>query len=215
MRDIVIVLSIFLTGCGPMSLFENPDPNAMEFSMEGVKLIAREIPNGNESTTFLQESYSLGRERRLMVRFEKLTERMYSIKLDDTNKVELKIRIVAGSDPAEARANLQVCPLKRPWMMLATWDYAHPFDHTGRWQTQGGDYDPSECVSARSISADEPIDPETLIFDVSDWFRNYPRGRGENQGLLLKSDSELSVFGDRSGMYSPRLLWNESPSAVW
>jgi hypothetical protein len=88
-------------------------------------------------------------------------------------------------------------------MMLATWDAAHPFAGSGRWAAPGGDFDPAGCQPASQVNG------QSLLFDVTQWFIDFPRGRGVNYGLIMVAIAPVTILGDNSGSYSPRILWNE------
>jgi hypothetical protein len=59
--------------------------------------------------------------------------------------------------------DLELCPLEKNWIMLATWLAAHPFGPGGIWQNAGGDYADDNCISA--AAGDEA---DELVFDISD-----------------------------------------------
>jgi hypothetical protein len=217
-------------------------------SLDGVKLIAPEITDSQDPSSFEQRSYALSASRRLLLRYEALSDYVNGPRTENGHKIQLLIspatlptptptspfaavsRANPDPDPASlapapspspsasptpqpnpallaAVASIKACPLKRNWMMAATWKRAHPFSRQGRWSSEGGDYDPAECVAATATQGD------FAAFDVTPWFVNYVRGRRQNYGLILIHDpgnSATEVSGDASGAYSPRIQWTKS-----
>ncbi|NDF15675.1 hypothetical protein EB061_10190, partial [bacterium] len=173
------------------------------YSMDGVKLISPQIQRGDDPSTFGQNHYTLSPTQRLLLRFESLSSKVAAIQVSGGKKVEFE---VTPTDPAQlesAKASLSLCPLTQNWMMLATWENAHPFGNNGQWSTAGGDYEPLGCVRAARTEGD------SLFFDITRWVIDYPRGRNENFGQLLLSDSNQQIFGEKSGSHSPRIHWLE------
>ncbi len=195
--------SAFITGCGLE--MGTTDPTAREYSLDAVKQIGSGI-NGRDRATFTQDRYAIGPERRVLLKYEKLMERVPYVRTDSGNEVVLKVWVLGDAAAVTAaRASLKVCPLTRNWMMYASWDRAHTM--VGGGWTPGGEVDMEGCVSH---SAPGSGDSEGLVhFKVTRWFLDYPVARDVNYGLALLSDVEVNIVGDRSGSRSPRLGWRQ------
>jgi hypothetical protein len=200
---IVLALLCGAPACAPLSQ-EEGQPIPQVRSLDGVKLIDTGITDGYDKATYVQDQYSLRPgESRLLLRFNSLNSKVDQIRVDGNNKVELDVSLKGGQDANIVKAALEVCPVSKNWMMLATWENAAPFGDSGRWLSSGGDYESAGCVRAFDASS------TTLKFDVTQWFINYLQGRRVNFGLILISDRPVVILGENSGSLSPRLLWNE------
>jgi hypothetical protein len=115
------------------------------------------------------------------------------------------VQLTALSDVNAAVASLQVCGLSKHFFMFSTWMTVESFDQRGRWQTPGGDYDPSECAKGTISDATTG----EIQFDVTKWFNDYEKARGANYGLIVLSSQVVQIAGDTSGGEFPRLLWSE------
>jgi hypothetical protein len=201
MRKLLMAITaLTLTGCGDMRLGGDFPTETHEYTMEGTKLIATGIDDGRNETTMQQPEYQLSQERRLLLRFNDLDSHVSKIKVGGENKVELQVTLAGDVDPVAGKEILEACPITRQWSMLATWNAVSP---TGGWSRAGGDHDSAGCF--KPYKAED----KTLYFDASRWFIDYPRGRKVNHGLMLKASSPITVVGDVSGSYSPRLKWNQ------
>lgn len=179
-----------------------------EFSIDGVKLIYPSMAKPDASDSFAQATYQIDANRRLLLRFESFSRKASEVVLTEKEGVEIQVGLLAGQDPTQAVASLKLCPILKNWMMLATWDAAHPFHSSGRWSKPGGDYDVSECMSAQA----KPKEGATvipLVFNVTSWFRNTVRGRGQDLGLVLIADRSWEIAGDQSTSYSPRISYRK------
>jgi hypothetical protein len=200
-------LTALVSACGP--LMDRPSYEEQKsYSLDGVKLITPSIRRGDDPSTFLQPEFRVGPDRRLLLRFESLKDHMSDVKTDESQnqkyKVEMRLTLVQAAQQADAIASFKLCPILtgKPWMQAATWKRVDPFD---TWDNEGGDFDAEGCVrSEKSGDAD-------LVFNITDWFKNYARGRKSNQGLILIPDSGyFTVVGTRggsSGAHSPRMSW--------
>ncbi len=204
----LILLSALIQACGPIVALE---PKVHEYSMDGVKLLSADVSRGDDPRLSAQAEYTISPRHHLMLRLQEVNQRKDSIRVSDLERVELKLHLTRTLDPSTSqdefdttiRPSIQVCPITKSWMMLATWNYAHPFSKDGTWSQGGGDYDPNGCVHALRLEG------QNLIFDVTRWFIDYPRGRGANYGLVVIADREWTISGEKSGSHSPRLLWKE------
>ena len=61
------------------------------------------------------------------------------------------------------------------------------------------------CRRARTPS----YKPDRLLFDMTQWFIDYPRGRGLNYGWVLTASDSVEVIGDSSPSLSPRVLFEK------
>jgi hypothetical protein len=172
-----------------------------ERTLDGVKLIAPGIEDREDPSSFEQARYELAPDRRLLLRYETLSESAKEVRTEGGRKVEVLLAPETASDLSAVQASVKICPLKRNWMMAATWRRAHPFSPEGYWSTAGGDFDPGECISGSSATAG------FVVFDATPWFLNYVRGRDQNFGLILVSDRNVAIAGDANGSFSPRIRW--------
>jgi hypothetical protein len=181
-----------------------PEPVHHVRSLNGVKLISPEIGSPYDPGTVSQAQYALSDRRRLLLRFEELTQQSSGILISENRKLEAQVTLGSDGEAADAETALLLCPVTRNWMMLATWERAHPFSDDGRWENAGGDYEASGCVKPHRR------EKRAVWFDVSQWFLDYPRGRGINYGFILVAAQALTVEGDASASDSPRLLWQQN-----
>jgi hypothetical protein len=166
------------------------------------------MPKPDASDSFYQATYRVDSSRRLLLRFESFSRKASEVVLTEKDGVEIQIGLLAGQDQDQAIASLKLCPILKNWMMLATWEMAHPFHSSGRWGNPGGDYDTSECMTAQA----KPKEGATvipLVFNVTPWFRNTVRGRGQDLGLVLVADRAWEIAGDQSTAYSPRISYRK------
>lgn len=167
------------------------------YSIDGIKLITPSITAGDDASSFGQPEYTLATDRRLLLRFESLRSHIDAVRLDGGRKVELRLTLARGQASA-----LTVCPLLRSWMMLATWQRAHPIGRAGEWDRDGGDMDESGCVTG-------VVSGQNVLFNLTGWFVDYVRGRGVNHGVVVLASEAVTVVGETSGGSSPRMLWVE------
>jgi len=215
MRRLTIKLTLVgmlcFVGCGKYGSWGEPPLATMQLGLDGVKLIERGETRGDLPGFYNQDAYQLDPGRRLLLRFEAFSSEVERVNIEGTNKVWLEITALKPEIADLAVTALQLCPLTRPWMMLATWDYGHPFGGAGRWNEPGGDRDLAGCMAPVLKEAGEAA----LRFDVTKWFSDYPRGRGENFGFVLIATSTINLHGDRSGSFAPRFFFDSyTPSFV-
>lgn len=217
---LAFMASLSLIGCGmslhPGSAFQTPQVEKMRTTDE-TKLIVNGLSDGNNPATYMQPSYTLNGERRLLLKRTDFLTNADKIIVVNGGKVVLRVTLIDQLANERAIESLSLCPLTTDWMLLATWDRAHPFSKRGLWRRAGGDYDEASCVHPvaenplpkTELAKDTDVAPAHLYFDVSEWFLDYAQGRGVDLGFVLKTGIELEIYGDASGPYSPRIYWNE------
>jgi hypothetical protein len=183
--------------------------------VNGVKYISPSVNDPRDSSTLNQLTYKLpyNDSGRLLMRLENLQGFTDGIIVDESHRVYLTIGIQNNSI-LEADTSLRICPLHKNWMMLATWDYAHPFPGNGRWDRPGGDIVESNCISGRQLYLQDGSEfyqnnsfKDLVFFDVTDWYIRYS-GNKENFGFALLNDAhEITIRGDADGSNGPRLRW--------
>lgn len=194
----LIGICFLLSGC---ELVESRTISTMQLSMDGVKLIALHVAQGDAPHTFDQTSYQVDEDQRLLLRLESLMSEVDKISVEGGKKVWLEVAVPTAEEASNAAADLELCPITRNWMMLATWIYAHPFG-AGTWDQPGADLDEAGCMRGSVKDSGKVIQ-----FDATKWFVDYPRGRRENYGLALVAKDAVMVMGERGGSYSPRLVF--------
>lgn len=196
-----------LAGCELVSTNNSPPPrrivHTVAYDFDAVKQISSSIFSPDDDSTMLAKRYTVSPSSRVLVRFEKLRKKIGNFIYAEDNPMLVHIRITPETDPAVAQANLKVCPLKKTWMMLATWREAYPSSGEGHWSKRGGDFNPARCRTAIAMDGD------TLDFDVSDWAQDDVRARGKNRGLIVISSEDVEIYGDSSS-FAPSLTWTES-----
>ena len=212
--SILFTLLMILQGCGDGSLgTESSGDTTTEKKLfaGGVKLIASGISDPRDPSSMQQNTYTLNSNRRLLTRLEGMGDRSERAIVDG----EVRMYIVISSEAfIENRGTfetaLEVCPITSNWMMLATWDRAHPFPtSSGNWDSRGGDFSSTDCVTA-DTSYEIPEGKESsMYFDVSDWYLFYVRSRNRNFGLMVKTDQELVIYGDEDSLRAPHFIWQE------
>jgi len=197
-----IVASI-LGGCGQLG--GTPTPYPLDTPFDGVKLVSTSITDAQDPRTMTQETYAISSTSRLLIRLEDFLQKMDSVSLANNAPVSVILTLDQASGAALAQANFQVCPLLKNWMMLATWRRAYPMGSDGNWSQAGGDYEPSACISVKSVTGTD------VTFDVTPWFVNYIKGRSLNYGLVLISNTATSITikGDQDAYHAPRMEWNQ------
>jgi len=197
-----------VAGCAPIGMgsgYEDP-PKPMIYAFDIVKRIEPGVTAEADPNEFKQDVYGLGPQARLLMRFKDLLPHVSDVRIDGDNKVQVQLTVVGDAADAAAAADaISVCALTRHFMMFATWDAAHQFGTTGRWKTPGGDFDRAEC--AKGTVSDK--DKQAVVFDVTQWFIDYPKARNANYGLIATSAKPVEIAGDTSGSAYPRLLWSE------
>lgn len=213
-RNILTILGslALLTACGKFPLGNQVD---REKVMDGVKLISPSIPNDTDASAMLQNDYVVSDQQRLLLRYEAFSASVSQVITSDQTRVNVTITLKDEKDSDVALKSMQLCPLNRDWMMAATWSWAVPAPG-GRWTQAGGDFDPKGCLNA-APSVIAPIDKALIIFDVTNWVKDYAYGRNQNYGLILISKAPIKIYGDGSAYQAPKLKWQEYAVAgpVW
>ena len=193
--------ALVLCGCGT-DWYTPPRPatTSMEIPLDGVKLLSPDIRDPHDERTFQQAEYEIHPKQILLLRYEKLGENYQAISTDNGKTIVLKLSVLVGQHTG--RSPLEVCPVTRNWTMHATWQLAHPFGGKGIWNTPGGDFARSGCVTGNQKG-------RGVTFDVTRWYIDYARARRENLGLLLKSDSPVRISGELDGEGAPRLFFEK------
>jgi len=206
---LVFLMSSVLFSCGDMSLDEGSSDNLYEQRQyaTGIKLISTNITNPRAENTMNQSLYTLSSTSRLLVRLEGIDKRTGNAVVDQEKRMFMAI---SSSDFEENKetysSKIEVCPISKNWMMLATWNQAHPFpDSNGKWKKKGGDYAEEDCVTADLSYPDGRED--SLYFDVSDWYVYYVQSHKKNYGLVIKVDGEVEIFGEEDTLRAPRFIW--------
>ena len=173
----------------------------------GVKLISKNISDPRDKRTFQQANYTIGPSSRLLTRLEGMNDRAGRAVVDGDKRMYMA---VSSDDFKVNKSNLaaqvSICPLTTNWMMLATWNKAHPFPTKGsKWKNAGGDIAQVDCVTADVSYPDQEDD--TLYFDISDWYIFYVKSRSRNFGLMIKATTDVVIFGDENSMKGPRFIW--------
>ena len=195
-----------LSGCGDFLSdlnFGDTDPiiSDHEFPPELVKSISEGNETQTDPTTFRQAQYTLGSSSHLLIQANNLGEKFADVYINEKSRAYFVVSLPSiEANPLLEKISL--CPLERPWMMLATWNAAHPFDSTGRWSTPGGDYAQSDCLNPEKNAAD-------LSFDISDWVQHNVVTRDLSYGLILRSEEPLTIIGDATTSKPPRFKWKE------
>ncbi|MCF8060220.1 MAG: hypothetical protein K9K67_13045 [Bacteriovoracaceae bacterium] len=209
LKRLFILITLPLLSCG--KIFDPSVDQADVFtkevrSLNGVKLIKPSLTTANNSDSYQQQVYNLGPQGRLLLRLENLSELSGGVVIQDEKRMYFQVTPFANQDLTAIRNGVNLCPLTRNWMMLATWFNAHPFPGgTGAWNSPGGDYLESECITAEIPS--EELSEDKIYFDVSDWFVQYNQSRGQNYGWVITSIETLVIYGDSHLNFAPKLIW--------
>jgi hypothetical protein len=209
-RVMVGLLALTLGGCGKMFIGGNGPSISQSYLLDGVKLIAPWITEGDSAGAYGLSAYRVSSDSRLLLRYESFSKHTESVDLGSDGSKKVIVQVTVSSDPAEARERLELCPLQADWMMLATWQQAHPFGLSGQWKAAGADYDELGCQKAEPVPAapGPTFKAERLEFDMTQWFKDYPRGSNRNYGWVLLSDGLVKVIGETSASESPRVLFD-------
>lgn len=206
---LVFLMSSVLFSCGDMSLDEGSSDNLFEQRQyaTGIKLISTNITNPRAENTMNQSLYTLSSTSRLLVRLEGIDKRTGNAVVDQEKRMFMAISSSDFDENKETYSSkIEVCPISKNWMMLATWERAHPFPTaSGRWSQRGGDILEGECIRS-DLTYKDPLS-NTIYFDVSDWFIYYVKSRGENFGLMVKSSTVINLYGDADLTRGPRFIW--------
>lgn len=200
-RFILFTMTLMLCACGLPLDESNMVVYPETYHIDQIKLISTEIIDPKDTRTYNQATYVISATTRLLMRFKDASEKSDSVYPDKEHRVYIQVELVRKEDDKKALAHLAVCPIVSQWFILATWKKSIPPAKYGYWNTEGGDLGP-DC--SKAIRLDEK-NSSRISFDVTDWYLNYPKGRGYDYGLALISDEPIEIYGDLSSSYSPRI----------
>jgi hypothetical protein len=198
------ILALLMSSCG----YERTDYFVQEknVNMDGVKWISPSVRVENDARTYFQNSYLISPQGRLLLRREDLHEKMDTIFVDETHPVLLTLSLADSGNMTTAIANLKLCAVSKNWMMLATWEKAHPYGDSGYWKSQGADFVTESCLSPTQVLNEV----SQIQFDVSELIQVRLTGMREAYGWILLSDNaEVEIVGDKDSQLFPRLQWTE------
>ncbi len=153
-----------LTACGVRTT-STPEQTirTFEFSTFGsLKLISPDIQDPKDKSSFEQSSFLVSEElpTRLLLKSENLKERTTDITIDEHFTMALEMHIDTADLTAEQVQGIKACPLKSNWLLLATWEKAHPFGDKGNWTQSGGDFNQEDCISVASYNGEDITIPK-------------------------------------------------------
>lgn len=171
------------------------------YTFDAVKNI--QSGRGSNASDFGKESYSIHSRSRLLLRYEKLLELVGNVLVNSEHKFRVELATTSEEGLEAAIENLRVCPVLRSWMMLASWNVAHPYGGGDSWLQPGGDYARTDCIHGEALSGTTRV----ITFDASNWLTQYVRARNVNYGLIVINDEEtpVEIVGDASGYLAPRV----------
>ena len=200
---VLVNLVICLLGCDkPYRLFGVPDSQQFTYAFESVKTISPQVQLGADPITFRQSLYTVSSEQRVLIRRGDLLSYADNINVNNGKKVEAELTFNT-QQISDVITSVRICPLVRSWMMLANWQVAHPFGLSGRWSREGGDWDQEACV--RGVSKGNST---TVVFDVTEWFKNQVRAQKTNNGLIVISDLSVEMIGESASIHFPKLTFS-------
>ena len=209
---ILMILALSLCANTSCQWEDSKSPKPAEpqtYNLNGTKWITPSIREGTDPRTFGRSVYSVSPEARLLLRFEDLGKKVSDISLAEGRRVYIDLSLVDGENSQAAVATLELCPITKKWMRLATWFNAFPMPG-GNWSRDGGDFDGSGCIRGDLKTADASVN--SIRYDVTQWVIDYVKARGTNHGLILiSSGGGVNVRGDADGTYSPRITWMYQP----
>lgn len=216
----LLIATSYLSGCADTSL-PPLDDTGFSRSLDGLKLISEGVEDGQRESSINHHEYEIQSTSRLLLRLEDLDAHLSRATGITTENVFVQVRLKGQSYDDIKDAEIKLCPMTRNWMMLATWKRAHPYGGEGLWNEEGGDYDASLCASAQAqteknrfvrfpdSSSDKPLDSAMMVFDVKQWYENYPLSKNEDYGFILLSEAvKIKIYGDGSGSDRPKIYWN-------
>lgn len=153
-----------LTACGVRTT-TTPEQTirTFEFSTFGsLKLISPDIQDPKDTSSFDQTNFLVSEEipTRLLLKSENLKERTTDITIDEHFTMALEIHIDSADLTEKQVKGIKACPLKSNWLLLATWEKAHPFGDTGKWAQSGGDFNQEDCISVASYNSEDITIPK-------------------------------------------------------
>jgi hypothetical protein len=209
-KFISVLLLLTLVSCSEGSLPEEESRTSNQtFFANGVKLISPTIKDPQDERSYKEDEYTIRENSRLLVRLETMEENDTGVIIDDSNRMYFVITEKDLSvDTDQKVSSIKVCPLTKNWMILATWENAHPFPTSQRrWNRSGGDYREENCISPSFDVAE--ANPNDLYFDVSNWYIYEVRSYQRNYGFVIKSDFPLRIYGDNNYFFGPRYNWKK------
>lgn len=205
---LILIVSCEISSTGSNQTYE-PEPTLYEEKQyaNSIKYISTGISDPRSEATFAQEEYLLNDNNRLLVRLSKMGNRTARAVVNDENKMFFAISSEAFvTDKASYADTIEVCPITKNWMMLATWSQAHSLPGaSARWRSKGGDYSQRDCVKADISYVGGEVD--ALYFDMTNWFLYYVQSRSKNFGLIIKSSTDVVIYGDDDSIRNPRFIW--------
>lgn len=213
-----ILVLIAVSGCGyavkDPTVLTNTTLNRSAF--EEVKLISTEIDLPTDKRSFKQSTYSIDWQSRLLVRVSNLKD--IDAQLLDNYPVLLRIKVLEPSSQGFAMEHLSVCPILTNWMMMATWDKAHPY-RNGDWIRPGGDFDGTLCSKGMTDAEIQTLNAEekaicdlddVVCIDLRKILKEQYRVNRSNYGLMIMNESDefVSIYGEGSS-YQPLLIWRK------
>lgn len=210
-----LLLTNLITSCGSVlpldpSVVSNTDLKKAAF--REVKLIRSDITDSQNPETLKSSTYHIGPNSRLLLRFSELQ----NVDPEIINLYPVVIKVsLSGPSSQESQKALSLCPISKNWMMLATWQYAHPYKY-GNWESDGGDIFSEMCVGILSPSELDKLNAEektqcnenSLCFDIRPLLENLYRINKLNYGFILINNHQegLMIHGDNS-VLQPLILW--------
>lgn len=216
----IYTLCLFmLSACEGITLGPALDPNVItntnlkKSSFKEIKLISENISDAQDTRSFNARIYDLNIHSRLLMRISELNEINPSI----LDQYPTLVRIKSTTSTSAVTFNdLQICPIAKNWMMLSTWDQAHPYKN-GAWTQPGSDFESDFCVTPlspaeiSSLSGNEKeicSEENSICFDVRPILTDIYRVNMKNYGfvILYQNENNLQIHGDQSP-FQPILLW--------
>ena len=211
---LIIALQFLLQSCeisssNGQSIQEERDLYEQKQYANYVKLISSSITNPRDEVTMQQNSYHLSESSRLLVRLKSMGSKAQDAIISGDNKMYLAISADDfGIDKTRYAQSIEVCPITKNWMILATWSYAHTLPTSGgRWNAPGSDYSQNDCVKADLDYA--YAENDALYFDISNWYLFYVKSKNKNYGLVIKSSTPIEIYGDEDSLRNPRFMWKQ------
>lgn len=210
-----------LSACGPIKFEPSLDPTVTKNTLvkkqafQEVKWISSDLEAPQDPRSIKAPQYTLSQKSRLLLRLTELAD--IDPQIIDQYPVLIRFRVKSPLNIQDASA-LKACPIAMNWMMLATWDYAHPYKG-GRWKFSGGDYEDSFCTKPLTPDEIAKLQTEekslcdstsTICFDIRSPLGQLYRVNKLNYGFILLNDSQniLEIFGD-SSIQQPMLIWRK------
>lgn len=199
----MLLVVILTAGCG-LERLGTYKPLPSSYAFDGVKLLTP-AKGSDDTSTWSQASYLVSPTSHVLLRFESLSSHTGDIDTSAGKTVDVQLSLADAGQMVLALSELKLCPVTRSWMMLATWELAHPFLGGEKWATAGGDYDAGGCVLGTQVSGST----SAIKYNMTSWYRDYPKGRATNFGLLAIANQTINIVGEQSGGAYPRISFEE------